>query len=314
MLDTLLTRRNLILAEVACAVGLGAASWLLLGPLWAIAGVLAGPFVPPVAFVIAYLVGTVFLMPQPVTLIAMGRPEDALRRLRREEVSARGLARAWPGQFREVLAYHLVVKSDALHALHRDRQALSSADEGVASYQTLAADKPAKYASYLSRAIDTRSRALGGLGRQAEAIAAIETAIRMFRNLAIAEPDEYLPVLAEALTCMAKWLADIDNDAEALTAARESTDIYWQLPGPELPTYAASAALLAGRLLCRQSRYREAATLLARGWNLASSKQQHDALSTATPALKTAYHANPDDFTAVWHAETGSKPPDWLTA
>ncbi len=310
MLDALLTRRNLILASSGCAVALGAAAWLLLGPRWAIAGVLAGPFVPP----IIYAVGITYLSPSPAALLAKGRPEDALRLIQREEASSRRTARAWPGQFREMLAYNLTVKSDALHALHRDRQALSSADESVAIYQALASDRPAKYSPYLSRAIDTRSRALAGLGRQAEAIAAIETAIRMFRNLAVAEPGEYLPVLAEALTCMAEWLADIDNDADALTAACEATDIYWhKLPGPELPAYAARAALLGGRLLCRQARYREAAGLLARGWNLATSKQQHDALSTATPALKTAYRANPDDFTTVWKAETGSKPPGWLT-
>jgi tetratricopeptide (TPR) repeat protein len=311
MLDVLLTRRNLILASSACAVALGAAAWLLLGPLWAIAGVLAGLFVPPVV----YGVGTTYFSPSPAALLAKGRPEDALSLIQREEASSRRTARAWPGQFREMLAYNLIVKSDALHALHRDRQALGSADEGVAIYQALASDKPAKYSPYLSRAIDTRSRALAGLGRQAEAIAAIETAIRMFRSLAVDEPDEYLPVLAEALTCMAEWLADIDNDADALTAAREATSIYWhKLPGPELPVYAARAALLAGRLLCRQARYHEAASLLARGWNLATSQQQRYALSTAAPALKTVYHVNPDDFTTVWHAETGSKPPDWLTS
>ena len=168
MLETLLTRRNTILAEMAGAVGLGTTGWLLLGPLWAIAGAVAGYFIPLIVFAVAYMVVTVFMTPQPVALIAKGKPEDALRRLRREEVSARRLARAWPGQFREMLAYHLVVRSDALHALHRDRQALGSADEGIAIYQALASDKPAKYSPYLSRAIIpglVRWRVLAGMLR-----------------------------------------------------------------------------------------------------------------------------------------------------
>ncbi len=49
-----------------------------------------------------------------------------------------------------------------------------------------------------------------------------------------------------------------------------------------------------------------------RGWHLAVSQQQHEALSSATPALKATYYADADDFAAVWHAETGTKPPDWL--
>jgi tetratricopeptide (TPR) repeat protein len=304
-------RRNITLATVLCVVALGTSGWLLLGPLWAIAGVAVGYILPAVV----YAVSISYFSPSPVTLIATGRPEDALRRLQREETSSRRLARAWPSQFRNVLAYDLIVKSDALHALHRDAQALRSADEGVAIYQTLTSDKPAKYLPYLSRAIDTRSRALACLGRQAEAIQAIETAIRIFRDLAIAGPGEYLPVLAEALACKAEWLADIDMNTEAMAAAHEAVGIYWhKTPGGDLPAYAAQSALLEGRLLCQQGRYQEATRPLARGWTLATTQQQHDLLGTGTPALKAAYRANPEDFTTIWHAETGSRPPGWLTA
>jgi tetratricopeptide (TPR) repeat protein len=310
MLDLLRIRRNSILASVAAAVALGAAAWLLLGPLWAIAGLVAGYLTPPAC----YVVGTVFISPSSAALIAKGRPEDALRRLRFEETSSRGAARKWPSQFNEVLAHNLIVKSDALHALHRYRSALHSADEGVTIYQALTADNPAKYLPYLSRAIDTRSRALAGLGRQAEAIKAIETAVRMFRKLVVPEPAEYLPVLAEALTCMAEWLADIDKNTEALAATQEAVGIFWhKMPSSDMPVYAARAALLEGRLLCQQGNYHDAARSLARGWKLATSQQQSGALSTATPALRMAYRASPDDFAAIWHGETNSRPPDWLT-
>jgi hypothetical protein len=65
--------------------------------------------------------------------------------------------------------------------------------------------------------------------------------------------------------------------------------------------------------LCDQSRHREAAHLLIRGWQLAASRDHRDLLAYARPALKTAYHADPDAFTSTWRAETGSEPPDWLT-
>jgi hypothetical protein len=31
------------------------------------------------------------------------------------------------------------------------------------------------------------------------------------------------------------------------------------------------------------------------------------------PRPGAAYRADPDHFAAVWHAETGAEPPDWLT-
>ena len=119
--------------------------------------------------------------------------------------------------------------------------------------------------------------------------------------------------LAEALTCKATWLTDIHQDSQALAAAHEATGIYWhRLPRPELPPDAAQAALLEGQLLGKQQRHHDAAVMLARGWQLATSQHQHNALATATSALKAACRADPDNFTAVWHAETGTQPPEWL--
>jgi hypothetical protein len=120
---------------------------------------------------------------------------------------------------------------------------------------------------------------------------------------------------AEALTCKAEWLADIGNNTEALAAAHEAATIYWRtMPGSDLPVYAARAALLEGRLLCRQGRHHEAARPLTRGWTLATRQQQNTALSSAVPALRTAHRASPGEFATIWHDETSSRPPDWLTA
>jgi hypothetical protein len=90
--------------------------------------------------------------------------------------------------------------------------------------------------------------------------------------------------------------------------------------------------LLEGELLCGQARYRDAARLLAKGWRLAVGQHaagqqatgqhaagqhavgQQDLLRDAAPAIKAAYRADPDHFAAVWQAETGAEPPDWLSA
>jgi hypothetical protein len=137
-------------------------------------------------------------------------------------------------------------------------------------------------------------------------------AVRLYRNLAAAEPAKYLPVLAECLTCEADWLADLELLADALAAVHEATDICQdKLPWQQVPSCAARAMLLEGDLLCGQARYREAARLLAKGWRLAAGQQ--DALRDATPAIRAAYHADPDHFSAVWQAETGAEPPDWLS-
>lgn len=309
MHDRLVTRRNAILAELSCGAGLCAVGWLLFGPLWAIGGLVAGLLAP----MLAYATYTGLFLPQPVTLVARGRHQDALRILRRYEREVRQMAVALPSQFRDHLARHLAVQAYALHKLHEDDQALQCADECVAIYQALAAERPAKYAPELSGAVGTRSCVLAALDRQAEAAAAIEPAIRMYRNLAISQSGKYLPRLAEALTDMAEWLADIGKNPQALTAAHEATGIYWhKLPGPGLPAAAARAALLEGRLLCQQADHHGAVKLLARGWTLAQSQQQEDALAAAASALEAAYHADPGDFTVVWHAETGSEPPSWL--
>jgi len=137
----------------------------------------------------------------------------------------------------------------------------------------------------------------------------------LYRNLAAAEPAKYLPFLAESLTREAGWLAQIDLPGEALAAVHEATDICQdKLPWRHMLYCAARAMLLEGELLCGQARYREAAGLLAKGWRLAAGRHLEDTRRNAVPALRTAYRADPGHFSAVWRAETGAEPPDWLSA
>ena len=302
------TRGKQILIMAGGAIGFGAVGWLVLGPLWTIAGAAAGAVIAWIGTVIVWALAS----RDPAILLNQDKPDEALARLRSQIPEIRTLARIWPSQFRDVLASRLILQSDALHAHRLNTAALRSAEEAVGIYQNLAAARPGKYGPDLADALDSQSRLLAAEGCQAEAVAAIETAARLYRNLAAADPGKYLPVLAEALTCQAGWLDDID-DSLALAAASEATSIYWhKLPWPEIPSCAALAALLEGQLLCRQARYHEAARMLARGWHVAASQDQRDALGDATPALQAAYAANPDDFAHVWHAETGAEPPNWL--
>ena len=304
------TRGTLMAMLAMGAVAFGAAAWLLLGPVWIIAGALAGALIT-----IVVVAGVrAFTSPDPATLLNNDQPHEAIARLRNEMPSWRTLARIWPSQFRDALANRLIVQSGALQAMNRDEEALRTADEAVAIYQDLAAERPGKYGPDLADALDHQSRLLAADDRLAEALTAMQVAVRLYRNLASAEPARYLPPLAECLTCEAGWLAEIELVGDALAAVHEATDICQdKLPWQQLPSCAARAMLLAGELLCGQARYREAARLLAKGWRMAAGQHLRDLLRDATPAIRSAYRADPDHFAAVWHAETGAEPPDWLT-
>jgi tetratricopeptide (TPR) repeat protein len=312
-----LTRGKLTAILAMGAVAFGAAAWLLLGPVWTAAGALVGSLITVVVVASVRVVTS----PDAATLLNNDQPVEAIARLRNEMPSWRTLARIWPSQFRDALANRLIVQSGALQAMNQDEEALRAANEAVAIYQDLATERPGKYGPDLADALDHQSRLLAADDRLAEALAAMQVAVRLYRNLASAEPARYLPPLAECLTCEAGWLAEIELAGDALAAVHEATDICQdKLPWQQLPSCAARAMLLEGELLCGHARYREAVGLLAKGWRMAAVQDVHagqhlqDELRDATPAIRAAYRADPDHFAAVWQAETGAEPPDWLTA
>jgi hypothetical protein len=321
------TREKLLLTCIAVTGAFGMAAWLLFGPVWAAAGALVGLLLGPVVWAMVYILATA----DASALLKSDRPDQAIAQIRHEMPSWRALARIWPGQFRDALACRLRVQSSALQAVNRDEEALGTASEAVAIYQDLAAERPGKYGPDLADALDHQSRLLAADDRQAEALTAMQVAVRLYRNLAAAEPAKYLPVLAGCLTCEAGWLAEIDLFGDALAAVHEATDICQdKLPWQQVPDCAARAMLLEGELLCGQARHREAARLLAKGWLAATqhaatqqaathqtasqqAANEQDLLRDAAPAIKAAYRADPDHFSAVWQAETGAEPPDWLS-
>ena len=306
-----LTRGTLNALFVVAAVMFGAAAWLLVGPRWAIAGAFAGPVVVVAGVVVARALTTVTAS---AALLGNSPPAEVLARLGGEMPGWRTLARIWPGQFRDALASRLMVRSGAFQAAHLDEEALQTVEEAVAIYQDLAAERPGKYAPDLADALDHQSRLLAADGRLAEALTAIGVAVRLYRNVAAADPALYLPALAESLTCQAGWLTEIELPGDALAAVHEANAICRdKLPWPQVPPCAPRAALLEGELLCGQDRHREAARLLAQGWAMAAARQLDDLLREATPAVRAAYRTDPGHFAAVWHAETGADPPDWLT-
>jgi tetratricopeptide (TPR) repeat protein len=292
----------------AAVVG-GAAGWLLLGPLWTIAGVVAGP---PFALV-ACATFFAFAVTEPATHLQNHEPHRALTEISRGLWSWRYLARIWPSQFRQPLADTLLTQAEALGALHREAQALSSAAEAVAIYQVLAAGKPRKFTPGLAGALDRQSSLLSASGRLAEAEKAIAVAVRLYRDLVPAAPGDYLPGLADALTRQAEWLLDMGQDSAALAPASEAADICQdQLPRDALPPCAAHTLLLTGRLLAGQARYREATRPLARGWQLAARHGRQDLLASAVLAVRATYQADDAALRAAWRTETGGEPPDWV--
>jgi tetratricopeptide (TPR) repeat protein len=176
-------------------------------------------------------------------------PYRALTEISRGLWSWRYLARIWPSQFRQPLAYTLLTQAEALCALHRETQALSPAAEAVAIYQVLAAEKPRRFTPGLADALDRQSSLLAASGRLAEAEKAIAVAVRLYRNLVPAASGDYLPGLADALTRQAEWLLDMGQDSAALAPASEAADICQdRLSRDELPPCAAQTLLLTGRL------------------------------------------------------------------
>lgn len=303
------TRRHLIVIMAAGAISFGVAGWLLLGSLWTVAGVAAGVVIAFTAVVIAML-----LTHSDASDLATGQPEQALKQLQFDvSVSRRRESKRRLIPWRDLLASRLVIRSHAHRELRQYEQALRSIDEAVEIYQSLAAEKPRKYAAPLADALDRQSELLSVANRKADAIAAVSTATRLYRNLATAEPGKYLPKLASALTWTATWLTDMNDDKAALAVVHEATQLYQhKLPSPAVSSDPARAALLEGRLLLGQGRHHEAVTMLARGWQLAAARHQPAMLSVAMPALKAVHRFNSRDFTAVWRAETGTDPPDWL--
>jgi hypothetical protein len=304
-----LTRGSLNAILAVSTIAAGAVAWVLLGPRWAIAGL----FVVPVIAFFGLSIARLVTVPDTAAVTYYGRSAGQLIPRRAELPGWRTLARIWPGQFRDALASRLIVQSGALQAAHREEEALVIAGEAVAIYQDLAAERPGKYSPDLAGALDRQSRLRAAHEHLAEALTSMPVAVRLYRNLAAADPARYLPALADCLTCEATWLADIGLPGDALAAVHEATEICQdKLPWQQAPPCAPRAMLLEAELLCGQTRYREAAKLLAAGWPVAAALQQQDLLRDAAPAMRAAYRADPVHFAEVWQAETGHGPPGWL--
>lgn len=87
------TRAKLNIMLGAAAGAGGATGWLLLGPPWALAGVVAGPLVA----LASYMTVMVYTDPDPVALLKANEPYQALVEIQRHLPSWRGMARLCQG-------------------------------------------------------------------------------------------------------------------------------------------------------------------------------------------------------------------------
>ena len=287
----------------------GAAGWLLLGPLGAVIGVVAGP---PVTL-LAWATLRAYTVPSPSDHMANHEPYLALQEATYQMRASRRLARWWPGQFLEPLAIDLLEKAEALEGLGRSWHALRPAAEAVGIYRDLAARRPRKFEEGLAGALDRQAHLLAAAGILLEAAEAAGEAARLYGNLAASAPGKYLPDLAESLTFRAASLSEAGQDSAALEAAAEAAGLCRdRLPRDNQPLCAAQAYLLHGRLLAGQARYAEAASPLARGWQLAVRQGQQDLLAPAAAALRATCRADQAAVLGAWRAEGGGDPPGWL--
>jgi hypothetical protein len=224
----------------AAAVG-GAAAAFLLGPLWAIAGVVAGPPLAMLVFSVVFAC----TVPDPVTHLTNKEPYRALTEVDRILPAWRDMAGKWPGQFREPLATQLLIRAEALHALHRGPQALQPSAEAVAIYRDLAARNPGKFTPGLAAALHRQANLLAANDREQEAIAAAEVAARLYRGLA--GPERYLPYLADALLLMGGLLISQDRCLEAFRPLARGWKLATDTEQEDLLTDAAPAVKAACR-------------------------------------------------------------------
>lgn len=218
-----------LLVLLTAAVMSGGAG-LLLGPGWAVAGVVSGPL----AVCAAGIIVAICVKPDPGQMLKAGRALEALRLLEGDLAVSSRVAAKWPA-FSDVLAEKLMLKSQALQALAREPQALDAAGEAVAIYAEFAARQPSRYNPALAGALFQQAGLLGGLGRHGEALAAIQAALQIYRDLAAADRGTYLPDLALALARQSDELGFLDRIAEARAAAAEAELIRTDMLPPAPP-------------------------------------------------------------------------------
>jgi tetratricopeptide (TPR) repeat protein len=195
---------------------LGGVGWLL-GPLWAVAGIVVGA-VAALAFLLI-LVGRA--KPDPALLLRSGRPQEAYRHLQPELAFVRTLVIRRP-MFREILANRLETMAQVLQALDNEPKALETVTEAVTIYADLNVKDPERYGSALARALLRQAAMLADMGRHGEALAAAEPAVRIYRRLAVKDRSAHLPSLAAALTRQADELGYLDRITEARAATAEA--------------------------------------------------------------------------------------------
>jgi tetratricopeptide (TPR) repeat protein len=210
----------------------GGLGWLL-GPLWAIAGILAGLVAGVWALLFMFTRGK----PDPELLLRSGRPQEAYRHLQYEISFAREQVVKRP-VLREVFAIRLETMSQILHALGNEPKALESITEAVAVYTDLSVKRNDRHTISLARTLLHQAAMLANMGRHGEALAAIDPALRIYRRLAVKDRNAYLPSLAAALTSQADALGHLDRITEARAAIAEaeliSTDM---LPSTQPSTH-----------------------------------------------------------------------------
>jgi tetratricopeptide (TPR) repeat protein len=210
-------RKHIVIWTPAIGAALlGGAGWLL-GPLWAVAGVLVGA----VAALAALLIMVGRAKPDPALLLRSGRPQDAYRHLQPELAFVRTLVIRRP-MFREILADRLETMAQVLQALDNEPKALETVTEAVTIYGDLSVKDPDRYGRSLAQALLQQAAMLANMGRHGEALAAAEPAVQLYRRLAVKDRSAHLPSLAAALIRQADELGHLDRFAEARAATAEA--------------------------------------------------------------------------------------------
>ncbi|OLE23024.1 MAG: hypothetical protein AUG49_17305 [Catenulispora sp. 13_1_20CM_3_70_7] len=157
-------------------------------------------------------------------LLALGRPDEALKPAHEAAELSRGLMKLNP-VFQAELAVALINVSASYSALRQYDAACQAADEAVALYRELSRSN----ISYLRRfadALDNLGIALLGTDRADAALAAREESVAILRELVEDNPAAHETSLADALSNLGAVLTGLGRPAEALGHTEEAIAIH----------------------------------------------------------------------------------------
>jgi hypothetical protein len=237
------------------------------------------------------------------------RDGEALRTADEAVAIYQDLAAERPGKYGPDLADALDHQSRLLAADDRLAEALAAMQVAVRLYRNLAAAEPGTYLPLLAECLTCEAGWLAEIDLSGQALAAVHEATGICQHKL---PWRQVPsCAARAMLLEGELLCGQGRHRQAVRLLAQG----WRLAADQevgrdadqedLPRDAHQED---GRDPDQEDGPRDAGQRDGR-----RDAGQEDLRRDAAPAIRAAYRADPDHFSAVWQAETGADPPEWLS-